>query len=127
MVLVGFWRPYFGLFPHVIGLPRMAHFHAMAALLWFALLIAQSILIKRGNVALYRQVGKLSYIAGGIDTNMTGLADLTFSCSVMGWHSITVLNHIPMGRFNGTGTNQIPRFPVRSVLHTRLIVRQIDP
>jgi len=102
MVFVGFWRTYFGLFPGFAGLRPVLHLHALSALLWFACLIAQPILIRRGQIGLHRQVGRASYgivvvmlatmswlIAGGmarpvvaaesiVDTSMIGIADMTF-------------------------------------------------
>ncbi len=61
LIFLGFYKIYFGLFPSFNGLPAMAHLHATAFLLWFALLIAQPILIKKKKYKIHRMLGKLSY------------------------------------------------------------------
>lgn len=120
MVFVGFYRTYFGLFPGFVGLTTLLHIHALSVLLWFACLIMQPVLIRQGKLALHRQVGWASYgivalmigtivimeyrafqtpvvaLPGGIDTNMIGLADLTFFGLCYGlalYHRRTVKYH----------------------------------
>lgn len=61
LVFAGFFRTYFGLFPHFAGLSSIAHFHAIIILVWFALLISQPILIRYKKTELHRWLGKLSY------------------------------------------------------------------
>jgi len=61
LVFAGFFRTYFGLFPHFSGLPTIAHFHAITILTWFALLIVQPILIRLKKTELHRLLGKVSY------------------------------------------------------------------
>lgn len=62
VVVVGFFKTYFSLFPRFQGLPTMAHFHAIGFLSWFALLIIQPLLIRDGRFALHRKLGKFSYL-----------------------------------------------------------------
>jgi hypothetical protein len=63
LVFWGFYKTYFSLFPRFNGLPTLLHIHAVLILLWFAMLIAQPLLILRyKNIALHRLVGKASYI-----------------------------------------------------------------
>ncbi|RYC67531.1 MULTISPECIES: hypothetical protein [Spirosoma] len=100
MVFVGFYRTYFGLFPRFEGLSLAMHFHAVMVLLWIGVLVAQPILIRRGQFAWHRKLGRLSYglvplmvlsivilmrqvfmrpfVPGSFDTNMIAMADLSF-------------------------------------------------
>jgi uncharacterized membrane protein len=80
VIILGFFRTYFGLFPTFEGLPSLVHFHALSILLWFALLIAQPILIKTKQVALHRKLGRMSYWLVGLvvvfNLLMTGMSYL---------------------------------------------------
>ena len=61
VVVWGFYRTYFGLFPHFNGINNVQHFHGLVMLSWFALLIAQPFLIKYNKYNLHRALGKISY------------------------------------------------------------------
>ncbi len=62
LILIGFFKTYFGLFPQFEGLPLLAHFHAIMILSWFGLLIAQPLLIRYKRPDLHRLLGKASYV-----------------------------------------------------------------
>ncbi len=61
VVALGFWKTYFGLFPGFVGVPISWHFHAAMLLLWFAMLIAQPVLIRARRFAMHRLLGRLSF------------------------------------------------------------------
>ncbi|MHB0970362.1 MAG: hypothetical protein ACYC7A_04195 [Thermoanaerobaculia bacterium] len=54
-----FWPTYFGKLPAKIGL--FTHLHAIGMMTWFALLIAQPMLVGRGLMKWHRALGRLSY------------------------------------------------------------------
>jgi len=62
IVVWGFYRTYFGLFPTFQGITTVQHFHGAMLLAWFALLIVQPFLIKYRRYRLHRAVGKVSYV-----------------------------------------------------------------
>lgn len=62
MAFAGFFSTYFGLFPSFSGVTTLVHFHAIAVLVWFGILITQPILIRRKNLSWHRLIGKVSYI-----------------------------------------------------------------
>lgn len=102
MAFVGFYKTYFGLFPRFEGITAALHIHALTLLLWMGILIMQPLLIRGKKLELHRLIGKLSYVVmplvvlstgwimrlvfmrntpvapGAVDTQMIGLADLTF-------------------------------------------------
>ncbi|OOG74928.1 hypothetical protein [Algoriphagus sp. A40] len=102
MVFAGFFKTYFVKFPFFEGFTVALHFHGIMVLLWLGMLIVQPILIKRNKLAIHRKVGKLSYLIfplmvvsmiilirinfmrnipvpeGALDTNLIGIADMTF-------------------------------------------------
>lgn len=102
MVFVGFFKTYFVKFPNFEGFTTALHFHGFMVLIWLGMLIIQPILIKRNKLALHRIIGKLSYLVfplmvismiilirinfmknipvpeGALDTNLIGIADMTF-------------------------------------------------
>ena len=64
LAFAGFWPSYFSkLFNGTLDYAGYFHLHAITALLWIAMLIAQPILIRNKKFALHRQIGKLSYVA----------------------------------------------------------------
>ncbi|GAB2600390.1 hypothetical protein [Spirosoma areae] len=105
MVFVGFYKTYFGLFPHFDGITAVLHVHAVTLLVWMGILIMQPFLIRGKKLELHRLIGKLSYVVmplvvlttgwimrlafirntpvapGALDTRMIGIADLTFFVS----------------------------------------------
>lgn len=56
--VIAFWPTYYSV---LAGSGFHVHFHALTAIIWFALLIAQPYLIKKRKLGLHRQLGKLSY------------------------------------------------------------------
>jgi len=62
VVVWGFYRTYFVLFPSFKGITTAMHFHGAMLLSWFLLLIIQPFLMRYGKVQLHRNVGKLSYV-----------------------------------------------------------------
>jgi len=61
-VIVAFFKTYFSLFPDFKDTTLTVHFHVAIVLLWFAMLIAQPILIGTKRLKLHRLVGKVSYV-----------------------------------------------------------------
>ena len=61
-VLVAFFKTYFSLFPDFKDTSLAVHIHVAIVLLWFAMLIAQPILIGTKRLKLHRLVGKVSYV-----------------------------------------------------------------
>lgn len=61
LALVAFWPRYLSQLGHGT-LNFYKHFHALMMTLWFALLIAQPILIRQGNRPLHRMLGRLSFV-----------------------------------------------------------------
>lgn len=71
LVLIGFYRTYFGQIPDFKELTVLSHsqisifdhFHAASASLWIFIMILQPFLISYGKFKIHRTVGKLSYLA----------------------------------------------------------------
>lgn len=62
LALAGFWPSYFSKFFDGSGdFNFYFHFHAVFAILWICILIAQPILIRQKKYKLHRTIGKLSY------------------------------------------------------------------
>jgi len=61
VVLAGFWKTYFGLFPGLGAWSVVIHFHAVVLLAWFGMLIAQPLLIQTKRFAAHRTLGRVSY------------------------------------------------------------------
>jgi hypothetical protein len=62
LALAGFWPSYFSKFFDGTGdFSFYFHFHAVFAILWICILIAQPILIRYKKYELHRTIGKLSY------------------------------------------------------------------
>ena len=64
MVVWGFYRTYFGLFPNFKGVTSAQHFHGAMFMLWFVFLIVQPLLIRYNQISLHRMIGKTSYVIG---------------------------------------------------------------
>ena len=60
-VALGFYYPYFSLFPGFASVTRVVHIHAAALLLWVVILIAQPLLITNQKFRAHRFIGKLTY------------------------------------------------------------------
>ena len=61
IVILGFYRTYFGLFPDFEDVSVIVHFHAITLSIWSLLIIVQPILIHYKKVRVHRLLGKLSY------------------------------------------------------------------
>ena len=59
VIMAGFWASYFGAEGAV---PLAFHVHAISAMTWLALLIAQHLAIQRRATALHRQMGLASFV-----------------------------------------------------------------
>ncbi len=66
IVIIGFYRTYFGLFPAFENVGSVVHLHTGALLLWCFLTIAQPIFIRTKKIAVHRLLGKLSYLLAPI-------------------------------------------------------------
>lgn len=63
IVIFGFSKTYFGLFPHFNERTTViVHFHAFVVLLWIILLIVQPLLIRYKKLAVHRLLGKFTYV-----------------------------------------------------------------
>jgi hypothetical protein len=58
----GFFPSYFSHFPRFAGTAAAIHAHVITVLLWFALLITQALLARRGDLDTHRRVGTLSFV-----------------------------------------------------------------
>lgn len=61
MAFAGFYKTYFGFFPHFGGISTALHVHVVLVLLWFSILIVQPFLIRGKKLDLHRLIGKVSY------------------------------------------------------------------
>jgi hypothetical protein len=66
VVIIGFYRTYFGLFPKFENVANVVHLHTGALLLWSFLTIAQPILIRTKKIHVHRLLGKISYLLAPI-------------------------------------------------------------
>jgi hypothetical protein len=63
IVIFGFFKTYFGLFPHFSDhTTAIVHFHAFVLLLWIILLIAQPMLIRHKYLPAHRLLGRFTYV-----------------------------------------------------------------
>jgi hypothetical protein len=63
IVIFGFFKTYFGLFPHFDEhTTAIVHFHASVLLLWIILLVVQPFLIKYKKLAAHRLLGRATYV-----------------------------------------------------------------
>ncbi|SFF38736.1 hypothetical protein SAMN05216167_1613 [Spirosoma endophyticum] len=72
MVFVGFYKTYFGLFPHFDGITLALHIHAVTILAWMSILIIQPFLIRGKKLELHRLIGKISYVVMPLVVLSTG-------------------------------------------------------
>jgi hypothetical protein len=61
IVILGFFKTYFGLFPTFKNVTNIQHIHGALFLLWFIMLIVQPILVRKRQYKWHRLVGKVSY------------------------------------------------------------------
>jgi uncharacterized membrane protein YozB (DUF420 family) len=61
ITLLGFFPSYFSRLNSLDGLTWADHFHAVVALVWIGMLIAQAFLIRAKKYEIHRRVGKASY------------------------------------------------------------------
>ncbi len=66
IVVLGFYKTYFGLFPKFENVSSVVHFHAIALILWSFLIVAQPLLIRYKKLEIHRTLGKLSYLLAPI-------------------------------------------------------------
>lgn len=59
VIMAGFWASYFGAAEPI---PLAFHVHAISAMTWLALLIAQHLTIHRRAAAVHRQMGRASFV-----------------------------------------------------------------
>ena len=62
IVIIGFYKSYFGLFPNFVSVDNTMHFHAIVIMAWFLLLLIQPILIKKNKIEIHRKIGYFSYV-----------------------------------------------------------------
>ena len=63
IVIFGFFKTYFGLFPHFNEQTTLiVHFHAFVLVLWVVLLITQPLLIRYKKIRAHRLLGKFTYV-----------------------------------------------------------------
>lgn len=60
-VALGFYYPYFSLFPGFKDVSQMVHIHAAALLLWVVILITQPLLITYQKFKTHRFIGRFTY------------------------------------------------------------------
>jgi hypothetical protein len=58
---LGFYFPYFSLFPGFASVTKTVHVHAIALLIWVGILITQPLLITYQKFRAHRLIGKLTY------------------------------------------------------------------
>jgi len=62
LVSFGFFKTYFGLFPHFNEhITPVVHFHVFVLVLWIVLLIIQPILIRQNKYTAHRLIGRFTY------------------------------------------------------------------
>jgi len=61
IVVLGFYKTYFGLFPDFEDVTAIVHFHAITLCIWSLLIIVQPILIHYKKISVHRLLGRLSY------------------------------------------------------------------
>jgi hypothetical protein len=66
IVIIGFYRTYFGLFPKFEKVSSVVHLHAIALILWSFLIIVQPLLIRYKKLSVHRVLGKCSYVLAPI-------------------------------------------------------------
>jgi hypothetical protein len=61
-VALGFYYPYFSLFPRFESVTTIIHISAITLMLWVFILIAQPILIRHNKFQLHRKLGRFTYV-----------------------------------------------------------------
>ena len=61
IVILGFFKTYFGQFPTFNKVTNIQHIHGLLFLLWFIMLVIQPILIKKRKYKWHVIIGKVSY------------------------------------------------------------------
>ena len=78
-VALGFYYPYFSLFPEFKSVTIIIHIHAIALFLWLVILMVQPLLIRYQKYEAHKKLGKFTYfllpivISDGW-SNQTGLS-----------------------------------------------------
>lgn len=62
IVVLGFFKTYFGLFPSFNKVTTIQHIHGLLFTTWFIVLCAQPLLIRYGYYKAHRLIGKFTYI-----------------------------------------------------------------
>lgn len=62
IVVLGFFKTYFGLFPTFNKVTTIQHIHGLLFTTWFIMLCVQPILIRYGKYKTHRIIGKFSYV-----------------------------------------------------------------
>lgn len=62
LIIWGFSKPYFLLFPEFEGVVNVEHFHFVLMAIWCAILFAQPLLIKYKKLKLHRLLGKFTFL-----------------------------------------------------------------
>ncbi|MDI1353829.1 MAG: hypothetical protein PSX36_02840 [bacterium] len=60
LLCLGFYRPYWSLFPHFAGINAIKHFHGIVLFMWFILLTVQPFLIQSGKQKAHKLLGRFS-------------------------------------------------------------------
>jgi hypothetical protein len=61
IVVLGFFKTYFGLFPGFNNVTAIQHIHGLLFTTWFLLLVIQPLLIRYGKYKAHRIIGKFTY------------------------------------------------------------------
>lgn len=61
IVIAGFFKTYFGLFPEFQKVTAIQHIHGLLFLCWFIMLIVQPVLIRKKQYKWHRLIGQFSY------------------------------------------------------------------
>ncbi|MCO5949997.1 hypothetical protein [Mucilaginibacter flavidus] len=62
IVVLGFFKTYFGLFPGFNNVTLIQHIHGLLFTTWFVLLVVQPLLIRYGKYKAHRIIGRLTYV-----------------------------------------------------------------
>jgi len=62
IVVLGFFKTYFGLFPSFTNVTMIQHVHGLLFTTWFVLLVVQPLLIRYGKYRAHRIIGKFTYV-----------------------------------------------------------------
>lgn len=62
VVVLGFFKTYFGLFPSFNKVTTIQHIHGLMFTTWFVMLCVQPILIRHGQYKWHRMIGRFSYV-----------------------------------------------------------------